>query len=228
MLRWVDAQIADGSVVSQRGPARTGAFAALALLALWGLAVTAQTASGRRGLRAGGALTDAGIALLATVLLFFTHPWIPGGAGRTAWVPIFLPLCLLAFLDALVVSRRDAPGAEVSVVRGVAALFAAGALVLGEAWLPAGIAVWLALSPLLLGRTAPVPALRRRLYVLLLLAGVTAVFAPDLAGRLRDLPAAVVFYVGRFGWEVAAFLLVLTAVHGIWKPVSGATARLTT
>ena len=78
------------------------------------------------------------MAAVMTGLLLAKHPWVPGGDIRSAWVPIFAPLALLAVLDALVVRFRRDAGYEISVIRAGAALFAAAAFVIDGSYSDSG------------------------------------------------------------------------------------------
>ena len=217
---WVVAQVGDTSV-GELGAVRSGVTAALALLALWGLSATSLGARTLSGLRIGGALTDAAIALTTTGLLLVKHPWIPGGALREAWVPIFGPLALLALLDALVTARRRGAGYEISVIRGGAALFAAGALAVNQDWIPAGIALWLGVAPLMfLKLRRPAPA-RRSLELFILVAAALAGLSPWIQKSLVGVNPAVGgsdLTLPVYGWCVVAALVVTTALDGVMRP----------
>ena len=111
------------------------------------------------------------VATAATLLVAGEHPWFPGGDARANWIPVFAPLAALAGLHAVVLAMRADTAREVAVIRAVAALLAAGALVVGQAWLPAAIALWLGAAPLLVDRMRDP---RTALEVLFLAASVVA------------------------------------------------------
>lgn len=217
---WVEAEVGD-EIRWEKGAVRTGISAALAVIALWGLAATSLASATLRGLRIGAALTDAGIALTTTALLAATHPWIPGGELREAWVPIFGPLALLALLDALVIWKRADAGFEVSVVRAGAALFAAGALVASGDWIPAGIAAWLGIAPLMFLKLRTAPQARRSLEAFVLVAAVVAGLAPwiqpNFVGSNPVIGATLRW--PQYVWCVTAALVVTTALDGLMRPV---------
>lgn len=220
---WVTAQVEDG-VVDEKGAVRSGIAAALALIALWGLAATSLASRRLRGLRVGGALTDAVIALATTGLLVVGHPWIPGGDLREAWVPIFGPLALLGVLDALVAWKRPGAGHEIAVIRAGAALFAAAALAIDAQWIPAGIAAWLAVSPLMFVRLERAGSARRSLEAFALVAAAVAGLAPwihrNAVGWNPALgsPLTVPVYL----WCITAAFLVTTAIDGLMRPEADA------
>jgi len=226
---WVRAQV-DASVVEETGAVRSGIAAALALIALWGLSATSLAARSLRGLRVGAALTDAAIALAATALLVVKHPWIPGGDLREAWVPVFGPLALLAILDVIVAARRTpgvtaAPRHAVSVIRAGAALFAACALGIDGQWIPAAIAVWLAVAPLMFLRLTTAHQARRSLEAFLLVAAAVAGLAPWIQKSAvgwhpaLESPLSGPVYL----WCVVAAFLVTTAIDGLMRPEAAAT-----
>jgi hypothetical protein len=190
-LRWTDAQTVLG-VARQAGPDRTGAVAALALLAMWGLGATVLVARSGRALAIGAALTDALVAVAATLLVAGEHPWFPGVAA-------------LAVLQAVVLAVRGDTAREVAIIRAGAALLAAGALVVGQAWLPVAITIWLGASPLLVLRLAD-----RRLAVdvLFLVAACVALLAPLLNDRLWPGREHEGTYEGAFFWGVACVVLI--------------------
>jgi hypothetical protein len=204
LLRWTSTRDAFAA-----GPDRTGAVAALALIALWGLALTLGLAREAPALRRGAALTDAALAAALGLLLAFGHPWLAGADLRDVLAPVFGPLALLALLDAGLGGRDGV----VVWLRGLAALVAAVLVAKkGAAW-PAGVLAWLALSPVLL-RGAPV---RRRVEALLLIATAAAFFAPVLHRLTRGGEPASGIYEGRFVWQalcVALALLTVPAVLG--------------
>lgn len=210
-LRWTTAQTAIGASI-QTGPDRTGAVAALALLALWGLGATVLAARARRGLAIGAALTDAAVATAATLLLAGEHPWFPGGDARAGWIPVFAPLAALAVLHAVVLALRVETAREVAVIRAGAALLAAGALVVGQSWLPASIALWLGASPLLVLR---LPDPRAALDLLFLVALLVALAAPVLNDELLPGREHQGTYVGAYLWIVACALLIALVVRDL-------------
>lgn len=210
-LRWTTAQTAIG-VSLQDGPDRTGSVAALALLALWGLGATALAGHTRRGLAIGAALTDAVVALAATLLVAGEHPWFPGGDARANWIPVFAPLAALALLHVVVLALRADTAREVAVIRAVAALLGAGALVVGQAWLPAAIALWLGASPLLVDRMRDP---RAALDVLFLAATGVALASPALNDRLLPGHEHEGTYEGAFVWIVACVLLIVLVLRDL-------------
>jgi len=217
---WVKAQVGDASV-PEVGAVRSGVTAALALLALWGLSATSLGACTLGGLRIGGALTDAAIALTTTGLLLVKHPWIPGGPLREAWVPIFGPLALLALLDALLTARRRDVGYEIPVIRAGAALFAAGALGVDQAWIPAGIALWLGLAPLMFLKLSRAKSARRSLEVFILVAAALAGMAPWIQKNLVGVHPALSgsdLTLPVYGWSLLAALVATLALDGVFRP----------
>lgn len=210
-LRWTTAQTAIGASL-QDGPDRTGAVAALALLALWGLGATALAARTRRGIAIGAALTDAVVATAATLLVAGEHPWFPGGDARANWIPVFAPLAALAVLHAVVLAMRAETAREVAGIRALAALLAAGALVVGQAWLPAAIALWLGASPLLVNR---LPDPWAALDILMLAAAAVALAAPALNDRLLPGHEHVGTYEGAFVWIVACVVLIVLVLRDL-------------
>ncbi|MDA1195156.1 MAG: hypothetical protein O2894_08215 [Planctomycetota bacterium] len=216
---WVQADVG-GVARMESGAVRTGVTAALSLIALWGLATTSLAVRSLRGLRVGTALTDAAIAVTATLLLASRHAWIPGGEMREAWVPIFLPLTLLALLDALVQANPKRVGSTITVIRGGAALFAAIALAVDGRFIPAGIALWLALSAFLFIRHDEAPRARRALEALSLIAAALAGLSPwiqrDLVGTNPTIGPELTWPV--YVWCVLAALVVTTALDGVLRP----------
>ncbi len=217
---WVTAQSGD-DFVDEVGAVRSGAAAALALLALWGLAATSLSAQTVRGLRIGAALTDAVLALTVAGLLVAEHPWIPGGEIREAWVPIFGPLALLAVLDAVVIAMRDEPGYEISVIRSCAALFASGALAIDLRFLPAAIALWLGIAPLIFLKIRTPQRARRSLEAFILIAAAVAGFAPWIQKHLvgANPPVGTELTLPVYLWCVTAALVVTTALDGMTRPL---------
>lgn len=222
---WVKAQSGD-RFVDETGAVRSGVSAALALLALWGLAATSLSAQTVRGLRIGAALADAVIALTVTGLLLARHPWIPGGEIREAWVPIFGPLALLAVLDAVVLRARADAGFEIAVIRAGAALFAAGALAIDQRFLPGAIALWLGIAPLIFLKARTPARARRSLEAFILVAGAVAGFAPWIQKHLVGVnpPVGTELTLPVYLWCVAAALVVTTALDGLTRPAEEAAA----
>lgn len=216
---WVEAQVGD-DIVSEKGAVRTGASAALALLALWGLAATSLAARTLRGLRVGAAWTDAVMAAVMTGLLLAKHPWIPGGDIRGAWVPIFAPLALLAVLDALVVRFRRDAGHEISVIRAGAALFAAAVLVIDGSYIPAAVAAWLGVAPLMFLKLRTPASARRSLEAFVLVASVVVGFSPYIQKLVVGVNPALGQELGwpLYFWYVTAALVLTTAVDGVTRP----------
>ena len=216
---WVSAQVSDG-VVAERGAVRSGIAAALALIGLWGLAATSLAARTLRGLRMGAALTDAVLALVTAGLLVAKHPWIPGGDLREAWVPVFAPLVLLGVLDAAVVARRADAGHGIAVIRAGAALFAAAALGIAAQWIPAGIALWLGVSPLMFLRLERTVSARRSLEGFVLVAAAVAGLAPWIHRQAVGWNPAIgpALTVPVYLWCITAALLVTTAIDGLLRP----------
>ncbi|MDJ0976458.1 MAG: hypothetical protein QNJ98_18510 [Planctomycetota bacterium] len=208
------------------GAERTGAIGALSLLAIWGLAATALAARTHRGLRLGTALTEAGVALGATVLLLLEHPWIPGGEIREAWGAIFGPLALLALLEAGTLAFAGRAHRVVAVIRAGAALFAAGCLAVSLAWVPAGVALWLALSPLLLLKVTRVRGGRRLIEGLLLVTTIVHGFS----FRLHDMfvgvgvPTTGSLNLPFAAWGVLTAVITVTALDGLMRPEDDAAA----
>lgn len=221
---WVQVDVG-GVARFEKGAVRTGVTGALALIALWGLASTSLAARSLRGLRVGTALTDAALALTTALLLLNAHPWIPGGDLREAWVPVFLPLALLALLDAGVHAWRPQAGSQVTAIRGGAALFAALALAAEGSWIPAGIALWLAITALVFVRATAAASARRALEILTLAAGAVAGLAPwlqrDLVGVNQTIGPELTWPV--YVWCVLAALVVTTALDGVVRPEADAT-----
>lgn len=202
------------------GAERTGAIGALSLLAVWGLAATALAARTHRGLRIGTALTEAAVALGATLLLLFEHPWIPGGEIREAWGAIFGPLALLALLEAGTLLLAGRAHRVVAGVRAGAAVFAAGCLGVSLAFVPAGAALWLALSPLLLLKVTGVRGGRRGIEALLLVTTVVHGFS----FRLHDwvvgvgVPTTGSLNLPFAAWGVLTAVITVTALDGVMRP----------
>ena len=217
---WVQVDVG-GAYRFENGAIRTGVTGALALIALFGLASSSLAARSFRGLRVGTALTDTVMALLAALLLLTDHPWIPGGDLREAWVPVFLPLAMLALLDAIVHATRATSATQVTFIRGGAALFAAVALVAQGSWIPAGIAFWLAVTAFTFVRTSSAPVARRALEALMLVGGALAGLAPwiqrDLVGA-HPVVGATELTWPVYVWCILAALVVTTALDGVMRP----------
>lgn len=202
LLRWTSTREAFAA-----GPERTGAVAALALVLLWGLGTTLLLARTEGGLRRGAALADAALALAATALLAAQHPWLEGGTPGAVLAPVFVPLALLALLDAL----RGGDDAAVAWLRALAAAAAAALLWRKGAPVPAGALAWLAVAPLWLrGRPA-----RPRVEVLFLLATVAAFFAPVLHRAAQGGEPASGIYEGRFVWQALCVALALSTLGAL-------------
>ena len=149
------------------------------------------------------------------------HPWIPGGALREAWVPIFLPLALLAVLDAAVVTWHAAPGYAISVIRAVSALFAAGALAVGGDYLPAAIAAWLGIAPLMFLKLRTARDARRSLETFVFVAGAALGLSPFIQKTVIGWNPAVGgkdLSIWVYLWCVTAALIVTTAIDGMMRP----------
>lgn len=211
-LRWTGTRTAVAT-----GPDRTGVVAATALLLLWGLALTLLVAGRPGSMRRGVALTDAGLSIVAGILLLLGHAWIGGGVLRPVLAPIFLPLGLLALLDALAPeARRDD---AVSMIRAVAALSAAAFVLNRGAMWPGFILLWLAFSPVLMLLAARTRlGARWGVDVLLLVASSAAFFAPELNAALGGVERASGIYEGRFAWQVLAAALALLSLVGVLWP----------
>jgi hypothetical protein len=111
-----------------------------------------------------------------------------------------------------VLAVRADTAREVAVIRAGAALLAAGALVVGQAWLPAAIALWLGASPLLVDR---LPDPRAAVDVLFLAAAVVALTSPALNDRLLPGHAHEGTYEGAFLWIVACVLLIALTLRDL-------------
>ena len=188
------------------GPERTGAVGAAALLVLWALLLTLLFARSDAGARRGAALVDAVLAGTFALLLALGHPWVAGGELRQVLAPVFVPLALLALLDAF------AGGGDVffARLRAGAALFAAVLMGVKGAAGPAGILAWLVVSPDVgWGRALS----RRRVERLLLVASVVAFFAPELQRAALDLAASSGVHEGRFAWKILTAALALLTVR---------------
>jgi hypothetical protein len=205
---------------AQIGAVRSGAPAAFALIALWGLSATALAARTLRGVRVGAALTDAALAAAMTLLLVLEHPWVPGGEARREWIPVFAPLTLLALLEAAVLRARRGDAREVAVIRSGAALFAAASLALADHIVPSAATAWLGLSPLLFFRQVRAVPARRTLEAWILVAGVFAGLAPFLQKTLGLVLPAVEgdLHWPVFLWCVTAALVTTTALDGLLRP----------
>lgn len=220
---WATAQVGD-QTQEQSGAIRSGAPAAFALVALWGLGGAALVTRTARQMRAGAAVTDALLALVLTILLATEHPWMPGGDARAAWVPAFAPLVLLAALEAVALYVRRHDGHEIAVIRGVAALFAATALYLDRAFIPAGAALWLGLAPLVFLRADTARRARLALEGWTLMAGVLAGLAPWIQKAVVGVAPAVKtdLSVWVYLWCVTAALVVTSALDGVLRSAEDA------
>jgi hypothetical protein len=202
---WAKVMDARGEVHDEAWRLRTGAPAALALLALWGLSATALAARAVRGLCIGAALTDAALALATAGMLLVAHRWIPGGEIREAWVPVFGPLALLGLLDALVRWRVPRGGAEVAFIRAAAAALATVSFAADAAWLPAAVAGWLAVSPAAMAFGRSDRGARAAVEGLALAAAVAAVMAPAaFEGLFRPEAPAEEYPFTRYAWTLCA------------------------
>ncbi len=201
------------------GAERTGAAGALSLLAVWGLAATALAAGSLRALRIGFALTECVVALGVTALLFVEHPWIPGGEIREAWGAIFGPLAILALLDAVTLYQGAVSSPTLSVIRAGSALFAAGCLAVSLAWIPAGVALWLALSPLAFLKVERVQTGRRVVEVLLLLTAVAHGFSLHVQAAFVSVgrPTGGELNLPLMAWGVLTAIVAVTALDGLLR-----------
>lgn len=223
LLPWVEVQaLGTGLRTPEAGAARTGAVALAGLIVAWGLGLTVGLARTRGGLRAGEAFTACALAGAVSLLLFLEHPWIPGGDRRAGWLPVFLPLALLAALEGVTRLRAPASGGEVAAVRMGAGLFAAGTLAADERWLLAALAGWVALAPLLFLRVRTAGGARRAIEALGVPAGLVLGFALSLNRRVVTLriplddsssSSALVL-----AWCVLAAVVVLLAAAGLLDP----------
>jgi hypothetical protein len=221
LLPWAEVQTPQGDTVRPRWAEHTGVVGGLALVALWGACATSLLATTRRGRRLGAALTDAAVAFATTGLLAVLHAWIPGGAHRETWVPIFAPLGILAALDAFVVAARREAGGEITFLRAAAALFAAAALVVKAEWVPAGIAAWLGASALAFGLGKAPGAARRALETQVLLAGCFAILSPVLhAAVFGEVTPVREYPFVRWGWTLLALGVAATGAFALAGPSS--------
>jgi hypothetical protein len=220
LLPWADVQGAGtGGLVTQRGVERAGPAAPAALVLLWSLSLAALAGVRAAALRSGEAFAAAAVCGLAAALIATGRLGAPTAERAGTWLPIFVPLGLLALLEAG--SRLAGAGSErtIGVVRVAAAAFAAAVLALDGAWAPAAFAGWVALAPLAFVRARDAHAERRGLEGLALLAALLAGFAPTLAQRLATLPAPVGgIGVAAVGWSVLAALVVLISTAGLLAP----------
>ena len=108
-----------------------------------------------------------------TVLLLLQHPWVPGGALRSAWVPVFAPLALLAALDAWRSAVDPDHGDLLGWARALSGLFAAGAFYVAGAPIPAGVAAWLGLGGFAALRAGSARGVRRVIEALVILGGLS-------------------------------------------------------
>ncbi len=222
---WGLAQVGD-AFVRQIGALRTGAAAGIGLLVLVGLAATSFLARTGRGLRAGLAATHAIAATATTVLLATEHPWIPGGARRLDWVPVFAPLAVLAALDAWRGAVDPRHGTLLGWARAFAGLFAAGAFYVADAPIPAGIAAWLGLGGFAAVRVTGAVGVRRTIEALTMVAALIVGAAPQIQSRFVGVE---LLESGSHGWPevvwvVLAAILATTGVDGVLRPVPDADA----
>ena len=216
MLPWLGAET---------GPARSGAPAALALVACWGLAATALLARTRRGLLIGEAATTAAVAALLTWLVAEHHPWLPGPDRRATWVPIFGPLALLALLDLASHLRPRGLGREIAAIRAAAALIAAGALLVALEPLPALVALFASVAPVAVAFAPTARAARRAVEALSLAAAAALFAAPDFhRALLPPSTSAEVATLAAFVYRLLAVALVVLAVRGLVVPEEGTAA----
>ena len=219
---WTTARSAGSGYREVIGAVRTGAFAALALVVLWGLSATSLLTRRRRGMRAGMAWTHALTAGLMAALLFVEHPWIPGGDARAAWVPVFAPLALLAALDAWRTQVDLRHGSALALFRALGGIFAAVAFYVAGHPVPAGVAAWLGLSGLAVLGAGNALSNRRRIELLLFLAALVAGAAPHLHDALV-LPADTRYLHSRFGaagyaWVILSAVLATAGLDGLLRP----------
>jgi hypothetical protein len=221
LLPWADVLDAvTGRAVRETGAARLGGVGPAVLVVLWGLALATLCGRTRRGLQAGEAFSAAALAAMTAGLLLAGHPWITGGrVQQDAWLPIFLPLAALAALDGWTRLASPATGSEITAVRVAAALFAAGALAADRQALLAGIAGWIGAAPLafLLGRGGP--AARLVLEALIVVAALTAGFAPTLRrwmGEVREPIGGLA--LPSVAWSALAATVVLTGISALFAP----------
>lgn len=225
LLPWPEMEIrgdqgpADVMYEALPGTQRTGAIGATSLLVMWCLGATILMAPSIGGLRRGGALADALLAGGATLLLALEHPWIGGGELRQAWGSIFAPLTLLALLDAWTARGTTRPPTGVLGVRALAGFVATAALAIRFAWIPAGLAAWLTISPLLWLRAERAPTGRRVAEALLLIAalmhGFSTLIQEQALGTL--LPRGPKLNLPFVVWGIATALVAMTALEGLWR-----------
>ena len=213
MLPWLGAET---------GPARSGAPAALALVACWGLAATALLARSRRGLLLGEAATSAAVAALLTWLVAGHHPWLPGPDRRATWVPIFGPLALLALLDLASHLRPRGLGREIAAIRAAAALIAAGALLVALEPLPALVALFASVAPVAVAFAPTARAARRAVEALSLAAAAALFAAPDLHRALMPpSPSVELPTIWPWLYYILSIALVAISVWGVVVPEEG-------
>ncbi len=217
--QWVEAMVGD-KLVDQTGAMRTGAPAALSLVALIALALTCWWARRARALQVGEAFGAFLIAAAMTFLLATDHPWIPGGQLREVWVPIFAPLGALALLDAWYTAKLQTPGHDnaVSRLRGLAACIGAVALAVHGAMLPAVACAWIGLPPLMLDATKRETTSRRITNALFLAAAVAAGLAPSLHDKLvgADPVVGTATTWPVYGWSILCALLATTTLGALF------------
>jgi hypothetical protein len=221
-LPWAEAFPRDGDPVArtEAGAARTGAPAALAFVAAFGLGATAALARTRRGLAFGEAATCAAVGGAVTALLATSHPWLPAADRRATWVPIFLPLALMALLDVFA-RRRGGIGREVTAIRAASGLLAGAALVVGLQPVPAAAALFLGVSPALSLAAAREDGARRALAALTAAACAALALAPEILHAIAPPPPAIREtvlweYVFRL-FAFAAAILSLFGADGVFR-----------
>lgn len=208
---------------SETGPVRSGAAAALSLLAAWGLGATTLLARTRRGLAVGEAATSAALASLVTILVVAHHPWLPGPDRRATWAPIFGPLALMALLDLVTLVRRVPGVRAIAVLRIGSALVAAAALFVALEPLPAAVALFLAAGPAVASFSRDARSARRGLEALLLLAAVGCFLAPEAQSLLGVSPESGESPTPwAFLWRLLTIALGLFALRGVILPEGGA------
>jgi hypothetical protein len=221
VLPWEVAFVdATGPARTLAGPLRTGGAAALAFVAAWGLALTAGTRRGARGLGAGEAATSLALAAVTVLLLATEHPFVPGGERRASWIPIFAPLALLALLDLGVRRARGGAGSEISAVRAGSAAVAALALFVARQPLPFAAALWLALaagSSLL----ATERRQRRAQHALALVAAVAILLGPQILEWIEPPPLSIrTASPAPLAYRAAAAVLVALAFVDLVRPAA--------
>jgi hypothetical protein len=209
-------------VGDEAGPRAAGAPALLALTAAWGLALATSLARTRGGLARGECAVAAAVAAALALLLAADHPWLRAAARRSSWIPIFAPLALLGLLD--LATRRgspagEAPGREITAIRGASALLAAAALVVALEPLPAATAAFLGATPFLVHFAASARGARRALEGASLAAALVLLAAPSLETAARPPSfAAVAPTLWPYVFRVLALALAGVAAVGLLSP----------